>query len=161
MNDESPLDQNALGSFSKRLATAVFVALADTPMETAMVRDSEADGQSLIVRVPSPSGDQDRCIWIWVDEVVTPSIGFGPGHTHGSADDEGISETTELCRAILDDEMVIIEDVGGQYDGHSKWLDLRDPEALTEDLTSQYSPGSARLKSWSGKADRMVGLEDF
>jgi len=40
-------------------------------------------------------------------------------------------------------------------------MDLRDPEALEEELTSRYSPGRAILKSWSGKEDREVGLENL
>ena len=61
----------------------------------------------------------------------------------------------------MDDRLHIIQDVGGEYDGHSNWIDLRDPEALEEELTSPYSPGRAILKSWSGKADREVGPENL
>ena len=161
MNEQIALDQDALGSFSKRLAATVFAAFPDARRYASMIRSGEKDGQSLNIVIPSPTEDDGRYIEIWVDESATPSIGFGPSHKHYSPDDAGISETIELCRAILYDRLLIIQDVGGEYDGHSDWLDLRYPEALEEELTSPYSPGRAILKSWSGKADRMVGLDNL
>lgn len=126
-----------------------------------MFRSSEPDGMSLNVMAPSPSGDRDRFIQVWVDEEVTPTVGFGPTHKHQSSDEAGIAETVDLCHAVFADKLLIIEDVGGEHDGHSSWVDLRDPEALLEEITSPYSPGDARLKSWSGAADRLVGTKDF
>lgn len=161
MSDQLPLEHDALGSFSKRLAAAVFAAIPVARHYATMVHSGEKDGRSLNVLIPSPSGDDKRCVCIWVDEVVTPSVGFGPSHTHFSPDDAGISETIELCRAVLEDKLLIIQNVGGKYDGHSGWLDIRDPEAIEEELTSPYSPGRAILKSWSGKVDREVGLADL
>ncbi len=161
MNEQLGLDQNALGAFSKRLAAAVFTAFPDARRHATMVRSGEMDGPSLSVVIPSPSKDNDRCVYIWVDEEATPSVGFGPSHSHFSPDDVGISETIALCRAILDDRLLIIQEVGGEYDGHASWLDLRNQEAIEEELTSPYSPGRAILKSWSGKTDREVGLENL
>ena len=138
MNEQLALDEEALGSFSKRLAVAVFAAFPDARRHATMIRSGEKDGLSLSVPFPSPTKEEDRCMQIWVDEVATPSIEFGPSHTHYSADDMGIHETVELCRAVLDDRLLIIQDAGGKYDGHSSWIDLRDPEALEEELTSPY-----------------------
>jgi hypothetical protein len=158
---ESAMVPDALGSVSKRLAAALFAAIPEARNHVSMFQSGEADGQSLIVRIPSPSGDSERCVQIWVDEVATPTIEFGPTHTHCSADHNGVAEVVDLCQAILQDNLLIIQDVGGQHDGSSGWLDVRGPEALTEELTDPYSPGSAKLKSWSGRADRDVGLESL
>jgi hypothetical protein len=161
MNEQFALDEDALGSFSKRLAVAVFAAFPDARHHATMIRSGEKDGLSLSVVFPSPTKDDDRCMQIWVDEVATPSVEFGATHTHYGADDMGICETVELCQAVLDDRLLIIQDLGGEYDGHSSWIDLREPEALEEELTNRYSPGRAILKSWSGKADREIGLENL
>lgn len=95
---------------------------------------------------------------VWVDEKVTPSVGFGPDHTHGSPDDPGIAEVLDILLGVISDQIVIIEDVGGDHPGFSRWLDMRVTDALEEAVTDRYSPGRAILKSWSGKADRYVGL---
>ena len=153
------MDEAALGAFSKRLASAIFAAFPDARELARMMRSGETDGFSLSVIFPSPTNDADRFVEVWVDEVATPSIGFGPSHTHFGADEGGIAETVELCRAIMSDRVVIMQDIGGEHDGHAAWLDLRDPEDLEEELTSPYSPGRVRLKSWSGAADREAGLD--
>jgi hypothetical protein len=89
-----------------------------------------------------------------------PSIGFGPSHTHENRDDEGIAAIVERAAAILDDKLLIIEHVGGETPGHGSWIDLREPAALEDELTSPYSPGTALLKSWSGKVDREISISD-
>ncbi|WP_135213430.1 hypothetical protein [Vitreimonas flagellata] len=122
------MDEAALGAFSKRLASAIFAAFPGARARARMIRSGEADGLSLSVHFPSPSNDAARFIEVWVDEAATPSIGFGPSHTHFGADEAGIAETVELCRAIMSDRVVSMQDVGGEHDGHSAWLDLRDPE---------------------------------
>ena len=124
-----------------------------------MIRSGETDGLSLNLVIPSPTGDEARQCVVWVDEVATPSIGFGPSHTHEQSDDDGIAAILNILHAILADQLLIIEDVGGTYSGHGAWIDLRDPEALEEELTSPYSPGRALLKSWSGKIDHPVSTD--
>jgi hypothetical protein len=156
---ESPLVMHLLGSFSQRLAAALFENFPIAKHRASMIESEEPDGQSLIARIPSPVGDSERDVLIWVDEAATPSIEFGPSHTHGSPDDSGIAEVLELCKAILSDQFLIIQDQGGKYDGHAGWVDIREPDALIEELTSPYSPGHAVLKSWSGRADRVVGVD--
>ena len=155
------IDEAALGAFSKRLASAIFAAFPDARERARMMRSGETDGLSLSVIFPSPTNDADRFVEVWVDEVATPSIGFGPSHTHFGADEGGIAETVELCRAIMSDRVVIMQDIGGEHDGHAAWLDLSDPEDLEEELTSPYSPGRVRLKSWSGATDREAGLDSL
>lgn len=160
MGEQEALDIEALGSISRRLAEALFAAVPQARQHATMFRSSELDGASLSVLIPSPTGDDVRCVYIWVDD-GDPSIGFGPSHTHHSPDDVGVAEVVELCRAILDDKLIIIQDVGGEHDGSADWLDLREPDALEEALTGRYSSGRAILKSWSGRADREVGLADL
>jgi len=158
---ELPFDHEALGSFSRCLAAAVFDAIPEFRQHARNIRSGETDGFSLLVAVPSPTHDDARQLRIWVDEVATPSIGFGPDHTHESSDEDGIAAIVDRVRAILDDKLLIIEDVGGAYPGHGSWLDLREPDAIEEELTSRYSPGRALLKSWSGRADRQVSTDSL
>ena len=154
-----PYDQSALGSVSRRLSLAIFSVMPELQQYASTIHSGETDGMSLNLVIPSPTGDEARICQVWVDEVATPSIGFGPSHTHERSDDAGIAAILGLLRAILADQLLIIEDVGGTYSGHRSWIDLRDPEALEEELTSPYSPGHALLKSWSGKADRPVSVD--
>jgi hypothetical protein len=123
-----------------------------------MIRGGEVDGLSVEVRMPSPTNDAARLLQVWVDERGTPSIGFGPDHTHGTPDDAGIAAVVDTMIGILTDQVMIIEDVGGEHPGFGQWLDLRVADALDEALTDKYSPGRALIKSWSGRADREVGL---
>lgn len=161
VKDLQPFDYNALGSVSRRLSVALFSSLPQFQKYALIHQSGEEDGLSLLVIVPSPTADPGRNFSIWVDEVSTPSIEFGASHTHEDKDDDGIEAIIAWARAIIEDQLLIIEDIGGKYPGHSSWIDLRQPQALEEELTSPYSPGRAALKSWSGNADRQVGIEDI
>ena len=156
-----PFNYDDLGSVSKRLASVIFAAKPELRQYAWNIQSNEADGLSLYVDIPSPTEDSARDCEVWVDEVSTPSIGFGPTHTHETPDDVGCLKVVDLLSAIFDDELVIIEDVGGAYPGHGSWIDLRNPEALEEELTSRHSPGRALLKSWTGKGDREVSTESL
>jgi hypothetical protein len=149
-------DHAQLGSLSQRLAAAVFAVRPELRKSASMERGAEPDGLSIIIRAPSPTNDEARSVEVWVDEEATPSIGFGPDHTHESADDTGIAAILGILLGVLTDQVVIIEDVGGDHPGFGKWLDLRVADALEEELTDKYSPERAILKSWSGRADRPV-----
>ena len=151
-------DHAQLGSLSERLATAVFAVRPELRQSALMERGAEAEGLSVVIRVTSPTNDEARSVVVWVDKQATPSIGFGPDHTHESPDDTGIAAILDTLLGVLTDQVVIIEDVGGDHPGFGKWLDLRVADALEEDLTDKYSPGHALLKSWSGRADRQVDL---
>ena len=67
----------------------------------------------------------------------------------------------DLVAGIFDDRLVICEDVGGIGDGTAAILDLSEPDGLLEALPSKYSPGRARIRSWRGRLDREVSLEDL
>jgi hypothetical protein len=152
------LDPTQLGSLSQRLATAIFAARPELRQDATMERGAETDGLSVVIRATSPTDAETRSVVVWVDEAATPSIGFGPDHTHESPDDAGIAAICDTLLGVLTDQVVIIEDVGGEYPGFGKWLDLRVADALEEELTSKYSPGRAILKSWAGRSDRQVEL---
>jgi hypothetical protein len=155
------LDIDQLGSFSKRLASAIFEDFPSFADHARMTKLSEPDGFSLLVEFPSPTLDDSRSLHICVDEAVTPSFGFGPDHTHGSPDDAGVQEILHLTHAVLDDRLLIATDVGGQNNGHRAWLDTRDPTAMLSELTSPHSPGTIIIQSFSGDADRTVRLSDL
>jgi hypothetical protein len=118
----------------------------------------------LLVEVPSPTGDPQRKLVIWM-EGGEPSLGFGAWHTHaglfGEIKGAGCEGLIDTAAAILSDKFVLCYDIGGEHDGHCGVLDLRDEEALAEELTSKYSPGEVNLRSWGGSADRHVGLGDL
>ena len=151
-------DQAQLGSLSQRLANAIFTARPDLRDHASMERGAEADGFSIVIRAISPTNDEARSVVVWVDEKATPSLGFGPDHTHGSPDDTGVAAILNTLIGVLTDQVVIIEDIGGDSPGFGQWLDLRVADALEEQLTDRYSPGRAILKSWSGQVDRQVKL---
>jgi hypothetical protein len=155
------LDINQLGSFSRRFALAIFADFPDFEKYALMEMRSEPDGFSLLVEIPSPVLEESRNLHLWVDETMAPSIGFGPDHTHGNADETGIQEILCLTHAVLSDRIVIAKDVGGDHDGHCAWLDLGEPLSLLAEITSPYSPGTIRILSFSGAADRTVGLSDL
>lgn len=150
-----------LGATSRRLYDAIASSLPYLLQFARAKPLKETDGLSLYIDIPSPTADPGRPFVIWVDESVTPSIGFGPDHYHEHDDDEGIAELIEWADAILNDEVVIIEYIGGPNSGHGYWIDLADPEELEEVLTSPYTPHRFWLKCWSGNADRQISIESL
>ena len=160
MNNQ-PLNISLLGSVSKQFANAIFEVFPQLQAHAQMFQSKEADGFSLRKTIASPTRDHNRLIDVWVDEVVSPSLGFGPSHVHESADEAGMKTLAETLTAIMSDRLVIREDIGGKYPGHSDWIDLREPQALVNELTGEFSPGKVLLKSWSGKGDRQVSLSDL
>ena len=117
----------------------------------------------LVVEVPSPTGDPQRKLVVWMED-GEPSLGFGPWHTHaglfGEVQGAGCDGLIDIAAAILADKFVLCCDVGGEHAGHYDVIDLRDEDALAEELTSQYSPGTVELRSWGGSSDRRVDLAD-
>lgn len=150
-----------LGATSRRLYDAIASSLPYLLQFARAEPLNETDGLSLYIDIPSPTGDPERPLAIWVDERIAPSIGFGPDHYHEYGDDEGIAELIDWADAILNDEVVIIEYIGGPNSGHRYWIDLADPEELEEVLTSPHTPHRFWLKCWSGNADRQIDIESL
>lgn len=154
-------DHEVPGALPRCLSDAIFTAFPQLGQHALVSKSGETDDPSLVLTAPSPSGDAARQLTIWVDEVGTPGIEFGPMHTHEDKSDAGIAAIIDRARAILDGRLVIIEDVGGACPGFGGWIDLRQADASKEELTSPYSPGRALLKSWSGASDRSVSTENL
>jgi hypothetical protein len=161
MEDTLPLEESALGAISRQLSGAIFMAFPELRNHARMHQSKERDGLSLSIVVPSPTNDPNREICIWVDEVSTPSIGFGSSHTHESPNKLGMNELLDKLRAILEDKLVIIEDIGGKFPSYADWIDLRQPQALEDELTGEFSPGRVLLKPWSGKNDQEVDISEL
>jgi hypothetical protein len=96
-------DHAQLGSLSQRLATAIFAVRPGLRECASMERGAEADGFSVIIRATSPTNDKARSVEVCVDEKATPSIGFGPDHTHGSPDDTGVAAILDILLGVLTD----------------------------------------------------------
>jgi len=108
-----------------------------------------------------PNGDKTLRLWVWVDEYPSPSLAFGPSHRHEAADTEGYAKIVEGLRNIFADEWVVIHDVGSEYPGYGRWLDLTQSDALADYLTDRYSPDAVDIKSWTGRRDGRFGLSDL
>ena len=157
-DESSTFDRGLLGQLSKRVCNILFSALPDLEKYASCWQSVENDGLSLSLTVPSPTGDEQRSIYIWIDERATPSIGFGPAHCHEAPDEVGIAVLLDLTIAILADEFVVAEEIGGEHPRYADWLDLREDLALEEVLTCPSSSGRILIKSFSGAADREISL---
>lgn len=161
-----PLDESQLTKSSREFATRLFQRVPCLRTNASMVLQVDSAGYDLLVELCSPK-DKDLKMTIWVDDVGEFSVGFGPWHTHASVwaahtEMGGKKEDlVDLVCAILHDQFVVFEDIGGAYNGSWGVLDFREEGALAEELTDKYSPGRMRIRSWTGSRDRVVGLEDL
>ena len=131
----------------------------------------EVPGLHLKVDIPSPAGN-DRDVEIWMEDECgdEPSIGFGAGgwHLHGTYlrewGDWREESIIDVLDAIFKDEFVCIEDRGWGWDAPGPFrdtLDFRDPSALVELLTDPFCSGQMSIKTFTGKGDRVVSLDDI
>ena len=164
--ETSPYDAALVTPPSRRFAEQLFARFPDLRHHARMGRAKPEEPWRLVVPVPPPSGDACLELVVWVDEVEEPSVAFGSWHTHESCwaagDGSGESEDTilDLVAAIMSDRVVLCDDVGREAADHATIVDLSQPDALLEELTSPYGSGRVHLRSWSGQVDRVVGLED-
>ena len=158
------LDPAKLSPSSGELAARVFEAIPQLVQHASMESSGLPEKFDLVVEVPSPTGDPQRKLVLWMED-GEPSLCFGPWHTHGGlfgdVQGAGCDGLIDVVAAILADKFVLCCDVGGEHDGHCSVLDLRDEDALADVLTSQDSPGTVSLRSWGGSADRRVRLADL
>lgn len=161
------LDESRITGESRRFAADLFARFPELRLHAAMECQQGHDTWTLVVSVPAPSGDSRSQLVIWVDGGDDPSVAFGAWHTHenvwGAGTEDGAERGAllDLIAGILADRFVICEDVGGACNGTATIVDLSEPDAILEQLTSKYSSGRARVRSWSGRIDREVGLEDL
>ncbi len=160
------LDESRITSESRRFAADLFARFPDLRPHASMERQQGEEVWTVVVEVPAPSGDPRSRLVVWMngDE---PSVTFGDWHTHegfqggGSREGSARAALLDLIAGIFADRMVLCEGVAGASDGHITLLDLEWQDALLEELTSKYSPGRARLRSWTGRLDREIGLADL
>src|SRR5579884_1741602 len=118
----------------------------------------------LIVEAPSPTGDPNRTLVVWMED-GEPSLGFGDWHTHaglfGEIRGAGCDGLLATARAIYSDQFVLCYQVCGEDDEHCGVIDLRDPDALADELTSKGASGALDLRSWGGSADGRVTLNSL
>jgi hypothetical protein len=161
------LDESRITNESRSFAADLFARFPELRRHAAMERQRGHESWTLVVTVPAPSGDPRSELIVWVDGGDDPSVAFGGWHTHENVWGAGVEDGSErgallnLIAGILADRFVICEDVGGIGDGTATILDMSDHDSLLEELTSKHSPGRARLRSWSGRLDREVSLEDL
>lgn len=128
------------------------------------VNTGRPEEYELLVEVPSPTGDAQRNLVIWMED-GEPSLGFGMWHTHaglfGEIQGAGCEGLIDTARAILSDQFVLCYDVGGEYDGSWGVIDLRHREAIAEELTNPLSSGTVDIRSWRGSVDRRLELDDL
>lgn len=161
------LDDTRITSESRSFAVDLFARFPELRRQAAMERLPGGDRWTLVVKVSAASGDPRSELVVWVDGGDDPSVAFGGWHTHenvwgaGSEDGAEREALLDLIAGIFSDRFVICEDVGGVGNGIATILDMSQPDALLDELTDKYSPGRARLRSWSGRLDREVGLEDL
>jgi hypothetical protein len=160
-----PLERSVLTAASRWFAARALATFPEIAPHAFGVPHRDRVGEhDLQIEVPSPTGDPDRALVFWMAD-DEPSLGFGPWHTHatlfGELETDGCTRMLEHARAIFADQFVVCRELGGTYDGRRSELDLREPMALVEELTSPYSCGTVELQSWGGTVDRRVTLADL
>ncbi len=153
-----------MDSVSEAVRRVAARIVEDRPGVASHVGTAADDARALVVR--SPTDDRERDIVLWDDDGDL-GLGFGAWHTHGNiarwtreADDEESALVAIAC-SIVDDELVIAVDLGGECDGASGLLDLREPDTVLEELTRRGAPNGLRIRTWSGRGDRDVSLGEL
>jgi len=165
--ETAALDESRITNESRSFAADLFARFPELRRHAAMERQRGHQTWALVVTVPALSGDSRSELVVWDDGGDDPSVAFGGWHTHenvwgaGGEDGSERGALLDLIGGILADRLVICEDVGGIGDRTATILDMSDHDNLLEELTSKHSPGRVRLRSWSGRLDREVGLEDL
>ncbi len=160
-------DESRTTRESQLFAADLFQRYPEFRQYAAMEPVQGSEMWSLVVTIPAPSGDPKAGLTLWVDNGIEPSLEFGDWHTHANlwtidAEDKWQNmEILDLVKAILGDRIILCEDVGGTSDGYPTIIDLAVKDALLDELTSKYSPGRARLRSWSGHLDRLVDISNL
>jgi hypothetical protein len=153
------LDASKLDEASRR----VLAAFTDHPAagRANVLMEERTDGSwSILVTIPSPTGDRRRCLAIWLDENLVPSLEFGGWHTHADlwdADpDVGLRRMLDYLGRITDGEVVLaaLPTIG---DGMPcRVVDLLDRQEILDELTAPTIPTDMKLLSWSGAEDAVL-----
>ncbi|HEX3694521.1 MAG TPA: hypothetical protein VH374_03940 [Polyangia bacterium] len=157
--ETAEVDALKLDESSRRL----LAAMTDHPIRgrTNFLMEKLSDGTwSLVVKIPSPTGDRRRTISLWLDEKRVPSLEFGAWHSHADLwdpdPDVGLRRMLDYLERITDGEIVLAElpTVG---DGMPyRVIDMTDREEILDELTSPDVPPEMKLLSWSGAEDALL-----
>ena len=129
------------------------------------MENESPDGFDLLVEVPSPTGDSERNLVLWVCNEDL-SIAFSLWHNHGdpvemldgSPYEVRSLPLLDFVDRIVTDEIVCFREADGIVDAI---MDLSQPDAILDVLTDKYSSGTIKIISWSGSADQQVSLADI
>jgi hypothetical protein len=164
----APLDIDQLTALSREFARQFLVRFPTLSSSCSSEVIEGVPGRHLLIRVDSPAGS-DRNVTMWMESGDEPSLAFGTGgwHTHNEYTREvepGLYRAESLLdvlQAILGDEFVVLEEPDAAPRPFSSVLDLRGPSALLDELTSPHCSKRVRLKSFTGRRDREVSLDDL
>jgi hypothetical protein len=119
--------------------------------------ESSGANSTLRVDVPSPTGDTERIVRVWMEGGV-PSLGFGEWHTHADlfSDEDGF--LSFLDSLVSDRQLFLVVSTWA-----SRWSVVERPtdDEIADALTGERAPHQVRVVSWSGKKDRTVRLSDL
>lgn len=155
-------DLDALGAVSRELACAVFEVFPEFAEIATMRQAHEEDGLTLEIILPSPTGLEERGVWLSVQDPQNGEVtlDFGPCHVHPFMFDD-LTELVEWIVAILDDDVLVAVEWGPEGGWRGEWIDMRDADRLEDYLTDPLNTGQSELISWSGKADRVVSTDTW
>lgn len=135
-------------------------------LEASMTVQPDGHGRDML-HIASPTGDPEHAIGVW-DDHGDLGLEFGPWHTHGNIahwhapDASGeIAALVDIALRIVTDEMVVVRHLGGLHHDSKGLLDLRERDALLDELTRRRAPDRLRIETWSGTGDREVALADL
>ena len=157
------LDESRITTKARLFAADLFARFPELRRHAAMERRRGEEAWTLMVEAPAPSGDPRSRLVVWVEGGDDPSVAFGDWHTHenvwGDFDERGEPRSLlDLIAGILADRYILCVDVGAES---ATLLDLEQDDALADEMTSGYSSGRVRLRSWSGRHDGEVTLDDL
>jgi hypothetical protein len=153
------LDASKLDEASRR----VLAALTDHPAagRAKVLMEKRTDGSwSLLVTIPSPTGDRRRRLAIWLDENSIPSLEFGGWHSHADLwdrdPDVGLRRMLDYLERITDGEIVLAEFPTVADGMPYRVVDLLDRHEILDELTAPTIPSDMKLLSWSGAEDAVL-----
>jgi hypothetical protein len=157
--ETAELDATKLDEPSRR----VLAAFAHHPASgrANLLMEKGADGiWSLLIKIPSPTGDRRRLLSIWLDENRVPSLEFGGWHSHADLWDSdpgvGLQRMLDYLERITDGEIVLAA-LPTVADGMPfRVLDVMDRQEVLDELTAPTADGQMKLLSWSGAEDAVL-----
>lgn len=156
-----PLDETKISKPSKKILAQILEWRPD--WRTYAQMEPRGNGFDLHLQVPSPTGHTDRDIIVWfANDENDLSLGFGDWHAHGWEMYMPTSEpidyripTIDFIKMIAEDRICAVVDFNQD---NLMLVDLNDPDALLDELTSKHSSGCISIRSWGGTKDRQISI---